>query len=128
MIRAMIGHGEHAGMVRIVPDGKIPVVMSMVGPKGSNNRPLLIKLRGIPRVPAFKPQSIECDWQDDWLEVRIPGVKSPGPSPMSYAVAQAKGELPVLEPAGASGGKAFSMTEGVMSREEKNRRSSVPVR
>lgn len=120
-VRAMIGHGEHAGMVRLVADGKIPVMESKIGAKGSNQRPLLIKLRGIPRVPAFKPQTVECDWQDDWIEVVIPGMRPPDPSAMSYAVAQAKGEL-------SPKGEKFNMTDGIVSREEMGRRSSVPVR
>jgi hypothetical protein len=115
-VRALIGHGEHVGMIRIVPGNILKLRESRVGRiRDGERRGLILVLRCMPGVGLFKRAVVECDWNDEgvgWLEIRLPRSAAQIAAPVHPALPPTRG---------------FSMTAGVTSREEASRRGCGPV-
>lgn len=65
------GHGEHAGMLRVVPGG--PHRLKLLGGQARHKRPvgLLLVVPGMP-ADGHKPAALGHDHGDGWIEVVLP--------------------------------------------------------
>jgi hypothetical protein len=129
MVAARIGHGEHAGKISLVPGGKLELRLNNAGIVRDGRRAIQLVLRGMvirkdgAALDTDKPIAVECDWQKDqdagptccavegWIEVSYPHDQASAPG--------ASAPRRATEP--------FSMTKGVVSREEMGRRGQGSV-
>ena len=71
-LQVLVGHAEHAGMLRIMPDGlHILGKVALAKPAGSA---VSLKLPLPPWMAAGKraARAIEFEWKEDWIEVTVP--------------------------------------------------------
>ena len=71
-VSVLVGHGEHAGMLRIEPNGLPPVMpVTLSKPPGSM---VALRLPPPPGLPPAKRASValEFDYADRWIEVTLP--------------------------------------------------------
>lgn len=106
----LIGHGEHAGWIRLVP-GK-QVSMSTAGGRHAKTSLVLLRLIGFPGLPAqaWKTKEVEFDHAEGWIEIKMPGWAAPAaPAVAAPAVAPA----PVTRASGLALAKQPHTTPGV---------------
>jgi hypothetical protein len=84
-IGVMRGAGEHAGMIRVVPNGLHPVARTR-GPRTA----LAVLIPPLGPAPAENQPAVpvEFDYADTWLDVTLPAwARAPAPAPRVVAVA-----------------------------------------
>lgn len=71
-VSVLYGAGEHAGMVRIVPGGSIRVAAT--GGKIGRSSVVVLRIALPAGVAASKrkPEAVEYDHGDDWIELTLP--------------------------------------------------------
>jgi len=72
-VDVLLGHGEHAGWIRLVPGNQVAI--STPGGKNARSSLLLLRLPGFPGLPpaACKTIEAEFDHSDSWIEIKLPG-------------------------------------------------------
>jgi hypothetical protein len=88
-IAVMRGIGEHAGMIRLVPNGPFKV-----GRAGGRETALVVSIPPFSTSDVAKhpSEAVEFEYADGWLDVTLPAwAKAPAPTPTPRAVAVAPG-------------------------------------
>lgn len=72
MVSVLLGAAEHAGMLRIEPQG--PVRVAATGGKNGRGGAVLLRVSLPPGISAEKhePEAVEHDYGDGWLELTLP--------------------------------------------------------
>ena len=72
MVEVLLGAGEHAGMLRVQPNG--PVRVAATGGKNGRGGAVLLRVSLPPGISACKhePEVVEHDYGDGWLELTLP--------------------------------------------------------
>jgi hypothetical protein len=70
-VSALVGHGNHAGWLRLEPKGSFTLVNAGGTSRGST---LKLRLVGFAPLPTkgMTPKLVDFDYGDDWLEVNLP--------------------------------------------------------
>lgn len=99
-VAAMLGAAEHAGMLRIEPNGPFTLRGT---PGNAPDRPVLQLRVPLPADVApgkQQPVAVEFDYADRWLELTLPGwARAAEPMAAPRAAAAAPAEQPAAAPA-----------------------------
>lgn len=80
-VSVQIGGGDHAGHLRITPNGPFLLAKGMGRKQAASVRLRLAPLPGA--MIAVRPMSpCICDWSDGWLEIEVPAWAKPAPKPV----------------------------------------------
>jgi len=86
-VQVLVGGGNHAGQLRIEPGG--PFVLAAAPGRGTARATLMLRLdlpRGVEALDR-KPEPVEFDHGDGWIEITLPDWArgAPAPAPVAQA-------------------------------------------
>lgn len=119
-VEVLVGHGEHAGRLRIQPGTRLRLMRATGArpgkPGGTGN--LCLRLPLLPGVPEAKRAGTSCefDYHDDWIEVELPAWARPKAEATPPSATPAPPKPAATQPAPQAGRRL--LTDAVLSHPE----------